>query len=210
MSAVVDVAPLLRLYRDSSQGIVPSNGAGAPIPNQRIASLDVFRGLTVAVRQTRMPVWLILFFFHMWFMYSDSIEFEFPWFNLISWALPCTWLQLTVDDFGWRCWRCFPIHKSLSLVRCYTCRFCNAIFPFSCWCLCWSCIQGMYEDRYCPASCFHSVLILSQMTWIKHLICCNALQLQNATINSLHSCCLLPCRTYRTRQLPQRKSCLEQ
>lgn len=60
MSAVVDVAPLLRLYRDgdrdSSQGIEPSNGAGAPIPNQRIASLDVFRGLTVAVRQTRMPI----------------------------------------------------------------------------------------------------------------------------------------------------------
>ncbi|KAM5576064.1 hypothetical protein ABKV19_014805 [Rosa sericea] len=59
MSPVVDVAPLLHPYRDrdgdrdsSSQGIVPSspsNGAGPPTPNQRIASLDVFRGLTVAL-----------------------------------------------------------------------------------------------------------------------------------------------------------------
>ncbi|ONH94083.1 hypothetical protein PRUPE_8G269300 [Prunus persica] len=63
MSAAVDVAPLLLPYRDrdrdrdtgSSNEIqslvpsVPSNGPGASTPSQRLASLDVFRGLTVAL-----------------------------------------------------------------------------------------------------------------------------------------------------------------
>ncbi|KAL6179635.1 hypothetical protein ACLB2K_051148 [Fragaria x ananassa] len=56
MSPVIDVAPLLNPYtgRDTNRdtdrdGIVPSNGEGAPTTDQRIASLDVFRGLTVAL-----------------------------------------------------------------------------------------------------------------------------------------------------------------
>ncbi|PQQ15096.1 heparan-alpha-glucosaminide N-acetyltransferase isoform X2 [Prunus yedoensis var. nudiflora] len=61
MSAAVDVAPLLLPYRDrdtdrgSSNEIqslvpsVPSNGPDASTPSQRLASLDVFRGLTVAL-----------------------------------------------------------------------------------------------------------------------------------------------------------------
>ncbi|KAM1058289.1 hypothetical protein EV2_032371 [Malus domestica] len=64
-AAVDDVAPLLHLYRDrdtdrdgessisneipSLVPASPSNGTDASTPNQRLASLDVFRGLTVAL-----------------------------------------------------------------------------------------------------------------------------------------------------------------
>lgn len=73
MSAAVDVAPLLIPYRDRDRGSsneiqslvpsVPSNGPGASTPSQRLASLDVFRGLTVAVRQAT-DKFLICFHFN--------------------------------------------------------------------------------------------------------------------------------------------------
>lgn len=76
-AAVDDVAPLLHFYRDrdtdtdrdgessisneipSLVPASPANGTDASTPNQRLASLDVFRGLTVAVHQAR-RFWLKL------------------------------------------------------------------------------------------------------------------------------------------------------
>lgn len=85
MSPVIDVAPLLHPYRgrDTNRdtdrdGIVPSNGEGAPTTDQRIASLDVFRGLTVAVLLSNIP-----------HVYLISESFTVMQFNSTSFAIYC-------------------------------------------------------------------------------------------------------------------------
>lgn len=101
MSAAVDVAPLLIPYRDrdrdrgSSNEIqrlvpsVPSNGPGASTPSQRLASLDVFRGLTVAL--------MIL---------VDDAGGAFPSINHSPW-FGITLADFVMPFFSFSCWRLY-------------------------------------------------------------------------------------------------------